>query len=93
MGKKKVRRRAPVSRYTSSIVFTSISDLSKMSSRHISRYVAPDGYSVDPSAFVPQLLRGEIAQGFLTVTYAQRRVRYETLGQRSLTKVFLTQLL
>jgi hypothetical protein len=38
-------------------------------------------------------LRGEIAQGFLTVSYAQRQVRYDTLGQRPLTKMFLTQLL
>ncbi|KAH9056526.1 hypothetical protein EDB87DRAFT_1636600 [Lactarius vividus] len=64
-----------------------------MISRHLSRYVAPDGCSVDPSIFIPRLLRGETAQGFLTATYVQRKMRSETLGQRTLSKVYLTKLL
>ncbi|KAH8989296.1 hypothetical protein EDB92DRAFT_2003843 [Lactarius akahatsu] len=49
--------------------------------------------SIDPSIFVPRLLRGETAQGFLTATYVQRKMRSDTLGQRTLSKVHLAQLL
>ncbi|KAI9434837.1 hypothetical protein H4582DRAFT_1855657 [Lactarius indigo] len=65
----------------------------KMISRQIEHYVAPDGCPVDPSIFVPRLLGGEAAQGFLTATYVQRKMRSEILGQRPLTRLYLTQLL
>ncbi len=64
-----------------------------MISRHILGYVAPDECLIDPSIFVPRLLRGEAAQGFLTATYVQRQMQSNTLGQRPLTRVYLTQLL
>ena len=64
-----------------------------MNSRHISSYVAPDECSIDPSIFVPRLLRGETAQGFLTATYVRRQIRSETFRQRTLSKMYLTQLL
>jgi len=64
-----------------------------MISRHISRYVAPDECLIDPSTFVPRLLRGETAQGFLTATYVQRRIQSESWSQRTLSKVYLTKLL
>ena len=77
------------------IVFVSISDISisKMISRLISRCVPPDGCLIDPSTFVPRLLCGETAQGFLTTTYVQRQVRCVTLSQRAFTGVYLTELL
>jgi hypothetical protein len=65
----------------------------QMNSRHISPYTAPEECSVDPSIFVPRLLRGETAQGFLTATYVQRQIRSETWNQRSFNKVYLTKLL
>ncbi|KAH9046371.1 hypothetical protein EDB83DRAFT_2295029 [Lactarius deliciosus] len=64
-----------------------------MISRHISRYVAPDECLIDPSTFIPRLLRGETAQGFLTATYIQRQIQYETWNQRQFNKVYLIQLL
>ncbi|KAF8262188.1 hypothetical protein EI94DRAFT_720874 [Lactarius quietus] len=65
----------------------------QMNSCHISHYIPPDGCPIDPSMFVPRLLRGETAQGILTATYVQRQTRSETLGHRSISKLHLTQLL
>ncbi|KAH8986525.1 hypothetical protein EDB86DRAFT_2809505 [Lactarius hatsudake] len=66
----------------------------QMISRNIlPRYVAPDGCSIDPSIFIPRLLRGEAAQGFLMATYIQRQMRSKALGQQPLTRMYLTQLL
>ena len=66
---------------------------SKMVSRHISRYIVPDGCPIDPSTFFPRLLRGETAQGFMTAIYVRRQIRSDTFRQRPLTKIFFTQLL
>ena len=64
-----------------------------MVSRHISRYIVPDGCPITPSTFCPRLLRGEAAQGFLTATYVWRQIRPYTFCQRPLTKIFFAQLL
>ncbi|KAF8262192.1 hypothetical protein EI94DRAFT_1744157 [Lactarius quietus] len=65
----------------------------QMNSLHISRYAAPNVCSMDPSIFVPRLLRGETAQGFLTASYIQRQIRSDTLCQRQVTKIHLTTML
>ncbi|KAH9056529.1 hypothetical protein EDB87DRAFT_1566476 [Lactarius vividus] len=57
----------------------------------LSRYVAPDGCLIDPSIFVPRLLRGETAQGLLTATDIQRQIQSETWNQRQFTGVYLAQ--
>ncbi|KAF8257887.1 hypothetical protein EI94DRAFT_1220106 [Lactarius quietus] len=65
----------------------------QMNSRHVSHYVSPDGCSIDPSIFVPRLLHGETAQGFLTASYVQRQIRSDIFHQRPITKILLTQML
>jgi hypothetical protein len=64
-----------------------------MNSRHILHYIAPNGCSINPSIFVPRLLHGETAQGFLTAAYVQRQIRSDTYHQRPLAKIYLTHLL
>ncbi|KAI9511011.1 hypothetical protein F5148DRAFT_1274479 [Russula earlei] len=65
----------------------------QMNSRHISRYVAPAGCSVDPFAFVPSLIHGETAQGFWTASYVPPTTQTNSLDERSYTELSLKQLL
>jgi hypothetical protein len=69
------------------------SDLSKMNSHHISRYIIPARCSVDPSTFIPRLVHGETAQGFWTVTYVQQCIRSRILNQYQYTSISLYHLL
>lgn len=72
----------------------SISNQSKMKSRHISCHEVSDNCSVDPSIFVPHLLHGETAQGFWTVTYIPRQTQSEIFDQgRSFSDLSLKKLL
>jgi hypothetical protein len=69
------------------------SDLSKMNSLHISRDVAPDHCSVDPSTFVPRLFNGDTAQGFWTVTFVHKCIPSRPLDQYAYNAVSLNHLL
>jgi hypothetical protein len=69
------------------------SDLSKMNSHHISRYMIPARCYVDPSTFIPRLFHGETAQGFWTVTYVQQCIRSRGLDQHPHTSISLYHLL
>jgi hypothetical protein len=69
------------------------SDLSKMNSRHIWRYMVPAHCSVDPSTFIPRLFHGETSQGFWTVTYVQQCIRSHILDQCQYTSLSLNHLL
>jgi hypothetical protein len=70
-----------------------ITDLFKMNSRHISRYVLPTECPVDPSIFLPSLLQGETAQGFWTASYVRQTTRSVGLGPQPIPKVYLKGLL
>jgi hypothetical protein len=76
-----------------SFVKRNSADLSKVNSRHISRYVVPADCALDPSIFVPGLFHGETAQGFWTVTYVPQATRSCTYYQRTFTTLSLKQLL
>ncbi|KAI9511015.1 hypothetical protein F5148DRAFT_1281300 [Russula earlei] len=65
----------------------------QINSRHISRYVAPAGCSVDPLAFIPSLIHGETAQGFWTASYVPPATQTNSLDDRSYTELSLKQLL
>ena len=64
-----------------------------MISRYISPYTAPEECLLDSSIFVPRLLRGETAQGFLTANYVQRQIKSETWSRRPFNRTYLTKLL
>jgi len=61
--------------------------------RHISRNMTPPDCPVDPAVFVPRLLLGETAQGFLTAVYIPQKVHVEEFRRRSYSRMHLKQLL
>jgi hypothetical protein len=61
--------------------------------RHISRNMTPLDCPVDPVVFVPRLLLGETAQGFLTAVYIPRKIHVEEFRRRSYSRMPLKQLL
>ncbi|KAI0250874.1 hypothetical protein BJV78DRAFT_526274 [Lactifluus subvellereus] len=65
----------------------------QMKSPHISCHGVPADCSVDPSIFVPRLLRGETAQAFWTVTYIPRQTLSEIFDQRQHNHLSLKKLL
>ena len=75
------------------LFFRPITNLFKMNSRHILHYVAPYESTINPSTFLPRLLHGETAQGFLTATYVRRQIRSDPFHQRPFAKMYLIQLL
>jgi hypothetical protein len=77
----------------SSIRFKLVTDLFKMISSHISRYVLPAECPADPSIFLPSLLHGETAQGFWTASYVDQTIRSHSLETHSITRVYLKRLL
>jgi len=60
--------------------------------RLISRNMTPD-CPVDPAVFVPRLLLGETAQGFLTAVYIPRKVHVEEFRRRSYSQMSLKHFL
>ena len=76
-----------------SVLRKTASDLFKMDSRHLMHHEAPLGYQRNPAALTPRLLRGEMTQGFLTVSYIPPQPCSEVYNKHTFNRISLEELL